>query len=354
MFACKPNYEDAQKRIDAFWHNEDTDRPLVLMAFGKADRKPGPNKKHNSHEAYWLDIEYRVELTKYNMENTIYYADTMPVYMPDLGPEIISAWAGCPYYFGEHTAWTKPCLPDWEDDSAIIDKNHPLAKKLEAFTSMLLEVAKGNFIVGLTDFHPGGDHVAALRSSEILAMDLLEYPDEVKAKLESSYKEYYAVFDFYVDWLKREGMPIATWLPLTSDTSMYIAGNDFSIMISKDMFDEFFLEGIRGECRHYKKSIYHLDGPGALRHLDSILEIKELNAIQWVPGAGEEQVYSWLDVYKKILSAGKSVMAYPQNVDELKFLMENLPAKGLCLQMWNVENEDNARELMKLISSWPR
>jgi len=353
MFKCKPDYEKAQKRMNAFWNHEACDRPLVLMPFVKPDAQPFRRKNHETQEAYWLDVEYRAEEAKHHMENTVFYADSMPVFMPNLGPEIISAWAGCPYFFGEGTTWTEPCLLDWQKDKAVIDPNHPLAKKLEEFTRLLLEVAKDNFIVGLTDFHPGGDHVAALRDPQTLALDMLEYPDEIKAKLRSSYKEYYPIYDFYVDWLKKSGMPIASWIPITSETSMYIPSNDFSCMISKDMFDEFFLEGLAEECRHYKQSIYHLDGPGALHHLDSILSIPELNAIQWVPGAGEEQCLPWLDLFKRILSAGKSVMACPQNIDELRILMETLPAQGLCIQMWNVENEQDAQDILRLIERWP-
>ncbi|MCL2421797.1 MAG: hypothetical protein FWD03_08070, partial [Defluviitaleaceae bacterium] len=157
-----------------------------------------------------------------------------------------------------------------------------------------------------------------------------------------------------VNWLKKEGMPIATWLPLTSTTTMYIPSNDFSCMISKDMFDEFFLDGVAAECRHYSNSIYHLDGPGALHHLDSLLAIPELDAIQWVPGAGNDQCISWVDLFKKILKAGKSVEVYPQSKEELQILMDNLPAKGLGIRLWDVGNEENARDIMRMIEKWPR
>ena len=352
MFAHKPDFEQAQRRINAFWNHEETDRPIVFMTFPKPTQTPFTKKTHASHEEYWLDIEYRTQEAIHWAENTVFYAESMPVYMPNLGPEIMSAWAGCPYYYTETTTWAEPCLFDWDNDNAIIDLNHPLAKKLEDFTRLLLDAAKGKFIVGISDFHPGGDHLAALRNPEVLALDMLDYPNEVKAKLQSSYREYYAVYDFYVNWLKKEGQPIASWIPLTSETSMYIPSNDFSYMISKDMFDEFFLEGLAEECRRYGRSIYHVDGVGSLRHLDSILSIPELSAIQWVPGAGQEQCLPWLDVYNKTLAAGKSIICYPQNMTDLRFLMENLPARGVCLQMWNVGNEDNAKDIMKLIEQW--
>jgi len=121
------------------------------------------------------------------------------------------------------------------------------------------------------------------------------------------------------------------------------------------MFEEFFLDGLVQECKHYEKSIYHLDGSDALRHLDTLLGIKELNAIQWVPGYGQEQVMPWLDVFKQTQAAGKSVMAYPHSMADLQFLMDNLPARGLYLQIcWHIGNECDAQDLMKLIEKWPK
>jgi len=352
MYSAKPDYERAQERINSFWNHEESDRPIVLINFQKEGAALFTKKNHSSWEDYCLDNEYRTEEAAHYMENTVFYSESMPVYMPNMGPEIISAWAGCPYHFGEHTTWTDPCLFDWEKDSTVIDMNHPLAKKLDSFTKLLIEKAKGNFIVGLSDFHPGGDHVAALRDPQVLAIDMLEYPDQVKAKLASSYKEYYAVYDYYVGLLKKAKMHIASWLPITSEKTMYTPSNDFSCMISKEMFDEFFLDDIAAECRYYGNSIYHLDGPGAIRHLNSLLAIPELNAIQWVPGAGRGECARWIDLYKRIQSAGKSLMVYPASLDELKLIMDNLSSWGLCIVVnWDVKNKENARDIMKIIQA---
>jgi len=352
MFSCKPDYEQAQKRLNAFFNHEETDRPAAFITYSKANPTSFTHKNHNSHEERWLDFDYQIAQATHHMENTVFLAEAMPVFMPNLGPSIISAWAGGPHFFGAETAWTEPCLFDWENDNAFIDTNHPLAKKLEKFTRMAIDAARGKYIVGVSDFHPGGDHLAAIRGPEALAFDLIESPDEVKAKLASSYKEYYPVFDFYVNLIKEAGMPISTWLPVTSDTNMYIPSNDFSCMISKDMFDEFFLPGIIDECRHYDKSIYHLDGPGAIQHLDSLLSIAELNAFQWVPGAGQEQIRPWHDMFKKMLAAGKSIITYPQNMDDLRFLMENFEPKGLYVHLWHMQNENEAQDMLKLCESW--
>jgi len=354
MFACKPDYEKAQKRVDAFWNFEETDRPLALIHYRKQGAITLTKKDYPDYESEWLDLEQRVASAVNHMENTVFYADSMPVFMPNLGPEILSAMAGCPYFYGKDTTWTEPCIKDWgkDADKAVIDINHPLCIKLDEYTKLLLERAKGNFIVGLSDFHPGGDHIAALRDPQLLATDLYDYPNYVKAKIESSTDEYFKVYDHFRKLIKDAGMPVSSWIPLTSD-SMYIPSCDFSYMISKKMFDEFFLDGLIHECRHYGTSIYHLDGPGALRHMESILSIPELNAIQWVPGAGNEQIYPWLDVFKTIIAAGKSVIAYPGSIAEIDYLMDNLPARGLCLQM-SANDEEEAEALLKHITRWPK
>jgi len=53
--------------------------------------------------------------------------------------------------------------------------------------------------------------------------------------------------------------------------------------------------------------MYHLDGVGQLNHLDSILEIEELDAVQWVPGDGRPSQREWPQVLQKIRAAGKNL-----------------------------------------------
>ena len=73
------------------------------------------------------------------------------------------------------------------------------------------------------------------------------------------------------------------------------------------MFREAILPSLRREIGHMKYSLFHLDGPGALKHLDALLELDELDAVQWVYGAGAGPAARWLDVYRRIQDAGKGL-----------------------------------------------
>jgi hypothetical protein len=63
-------------------------------------------------------------------------------------------------------------------------------------------------------------------------------------------------------------------------------------------------------CEFIAYPFYHLDGPGAARHLDALLSIEKLRGIQWVPGTGAPSPEEWLPLLEKIRHAGKLCQVY--------------------------------------------
>ncbi len=94
-------------------------------------------------------------------------------------------------------------------------------------------------------------------------------------------------------------------------------------------------------------SIYHLDGPQALQHLDILLDIPKLNAIQWVSGAraDKESISRYLPLYKKIQEKKKSIVVYPK-IEEVDIVLENLKPEGLLISL-GCTSEEQAKEVMK-------
>ncbi|HPQ47445.1 MAG TPA: hypothetical protein PLP30_08765 [Clostridia bacterium] len=354
MFEFEDRLEKTLERFEAFFAFDVADMPPVNITLWKNGGYSSSPKTYESLEEKWLDFDYRIEEQKKKNENIIFLEDAMPIAWPNLGPEIYSAWCGCGYNFGESTTWSEPCIHDWETDSekGRLNEDHPLLKKMIEFTDKLIDASEGKFIVGLTDFHPGGDHIAALRDPQELCIDMIENVEYVRAKLDESYPEYFKTYDMFYDKLRAAGMPITSWTPIVSNSKFYIPSNDFSCMVSKDTFDDLFLPGIIRECSYLDRSIYHLDGPGALRHLDSLLDIRELNAIQWVCGAGNEGFERWLPVYKKIQKAGKAAQVI-LNINDLDLLFENLEPQGIWLSsISGINDHETADEVVKRIRKW--
>jgi hypothetical protein len=82
------------------------------------------------------------------------------------------------------------------------------------------------------------------------------------------------------------------------------------------MFDEFVKPELKASCDKLVNAFYHLDGPGELPHLDSLLEIDSLKGVQWIPGAGSADNTHWPQVYKKISDAGKKIQIFSDHSDK--------------------------------------
>ena len=348
------DWEQRLARQDAFWAGEIIDRPVVTFSLWHKDAvHPWPaEKKFASHRERWMDIDHMVESALAVTQNQIYCGDALPHFDPNLGPEVFSAFFGTELEYGEVTSWSIPNLQDWSEvDKIKFSEDNFYWKKILEMTDALLEAGKGKFYTGITDLHPGGDAIVAFRDPLYLNMDMIEAVDEVKALLPYITETYLKVIDFYYDKLTAAGQAITGWPGIVSTKKWYVPSNDFSCMISPDMFDDIFLPGIAEECKHMEASIYHLDGPNALQHLDSLLAIPELNAIQWVYGEGNGRASDWIDVYKKCQAADKGLQI-SLGVDELDFFMENLRPEGLWIGLCGVENEEHGEAMLKKISEW--
>ena len=133
---------------------------------------------------------------------------------------------------------------------------------------------------------------------------------------------------------------------------MYYVSCDFICMISPKAFQETTLPCIAYECGRLERSIFHLDGPGALRHLDALLELKDLDGIQWTYGAGHGPARKWIDVYKRIQAANKCMEVHIHDNDNVKAIMENLRPNGVWMLMPSAMTHDEAASLMRDLERW--
>ncbi len=347
------DWEQRLARQDAFWRREVLDRPVVVMAGWKGGHA-APEKRYASVRERWLDADGVAARAVAQVSNMVYYGDALPSVMPNLGPEVFNAYLGMELEFGEGTSWSVPNLHDWSRiDDIRFDRTNAYWRKMEEMTDALLAAGRGRFYVGLTDFHPGGDACAAFRDPLQFNIDLIESPAEVTRLMRKVTDLYFEVFTASRKRLKEAGQACCTWAGPVSRLTWYVPSNDFSCMVSKAMFDTFFLPGLIEECRALEASIYHLDGPGALHHLDSLLAIPELNAIQWVYGAGHGRASDWLPVYQKCQAAGKGVQIHT-GLDELETLMGALRPEGVWLGVGGVNDPETADAVLRRVAKWTK
>lgn len=352
--SAKPDYDASAARYEAFWARDGSERPPVCVTFPKEGYKaPALDQPvYSSQKQRWTDVKTRAAQDAAYVMSREYFADSLPVAWPNLGPEVLTAFCGCGYGFTADTAWSVPCVKSASDPAPRVDFDNYYFKLLEEYTDELLKYGRGNFIVGLSDFHPGGDHLAALLDPENLAVALIEEPEGVLAMMEAATSDYFRVYRHFADRLIAEDMPLTSWTPLISDGYYYIPSCDFSCMVSNEMFRRFFLPAISAECKFMRHTIYHLDGPNALRHLDSLLEIEELDALQWVPGAGRNDLAESISIWKRAQSRGKGVQINC-DVSQLGAIIDALSPRGVWFSsIGGITGREHAEKVLNEIENW--
>ncbi|MHB0997944.1 MAG: hypothetical protein ACYC27_01755 [Armatimonadota bacterium] len=349
-----PDWEMRLARQDAFWNCEIIDRPVVYMTLPKEkpDYPYPAAKTHSTIRERWMDGEYLAEWTAAGVMNTHYLGDALPLAWPNLGPEVFSGFFGCDMEYGDVTSWAIPNLTDWADvDKIKFSTDNFYWKKVMEMTDAFLHYGKGKFYTGITDLHPSGDALAAFRDPAQLCIDLIEYPNEVKKLLEYVTDTFIDVYNTFYEKIRSNNQAITCTLASVSTKKWYIGCNDFSYMISKKMFDDIFLPQQIREFRNYEACMYHLDGLGAMRHLDSLLELPEVTAIQFVPDDCQNPA-KWIDVYKKIQDAGKGIQLFFVKAEEIDFFMDNLHPEGIWMWVTGVKDTDHADAILSQVSKW--
>jgi hypothetical protein len=331
----KPDFDQCMKRVYAWYNQEITDRaPIRFGAHNEEYSKVQAMKGRSwpSLKERWWDTAYQIGLFEHYLENSVFNAETFPVFWPNLGPEVYTAFYGVDLEYKEVTAYAKPNIVDWSQLGSIrFDRNNPYFKKIEEMTFVALERCKGKYLVGYTDIHPGMDCAAAFRDPQQLCMDLLLEPDKVKELIDISSRDFQMIFDHFDTILKKHGQPSVTWMGIPSFGKMHIPSCDFSTMISPEQFEEFVLPIIQKEVEPMTHNIFHLDGKGVARHVDHLLAMPEINAIQWVQGVGDDlPIMQWVPFIRKIQAAGKSVVV-DLAVSELEPFMQAVKPEGIYL-----------------------
>jgi hypothetical protein len=356
MFTLKPDYEQSKKRIDAFWQKEILDRPLVQFKLYKpgCERIEFPHSRHPNRQKEYLDPEYQAEWNLVDLSNQLFLGDSLPVACPNLGPAVMAGFYGCTLRFDESGAgWPDPepnnnaCRQDVQ-----FDWHSPWLKITQEFTDTFLSFGKGKFITGMSNWLMAGDCLAAILGQLHLGEVLIDNPDWVIQQLNIIDLNFERLYSELHKTIRVAGLPITTWIPLVSDDKYYVVANDYSALVNASMYREIFLDDMKRTCKFLDHAIYHLDGPGALRHLDAILEVEDLDGVQFVPPPEDDGFERWIQLYKRIQEAGKCVLV-SCDLSEVAEVTRHLKPEGLHLNVQDVTCEDEARAIIHLLEQWP-
>jgi 5-methyltetrahydrofolate--homocysteine methyltransferase len=130
--------------------------------------------------------------------------------------------------------------------------------------------------------------------------------------------------------------------------------------MSPGQYREFILPSLRKQCKKLNHSLYHLDGPAAVKHLDALMEINELDALQWTAGAGQPDGGSekWYPIYDKVRAAGKSIWTALYDgdlkdwVESADRLVRRYGSNGMYLLFPDMDEDDAVQLIKKAEKDW--
>ena len=312
----KNRWDDLLDTYTRWWAGE-LGRPLLQLSLGGYD--PGrpepelPGYHFTSFYDFSVPPEAIVDRWDWGLSTHRFVGDGFPSVWPNFGAGVMAAFLGARVLNRPDgdTTWFEPVeLQEPADIHLAYDAANPWYQRVQSVMRAAAERWEGLVQVGMTDLGGSLDVVSSFLPGERLLVDLYDHPDEIKRinwDVNRLWKQYYRELS---DVLRPTNPGYTAWTSILSAEPYYVLQCDFCYMISPDMFDEFVKPELADMCKHLTNPFYHLDGPGQLPHLDSLLQIEELKGVQWIPGAGQPPLEAWTDVFRKIHDAGKLIQIF--------------------------------------------
>jgi hypothetical protein len=303
-----------------------------------------------SIEQRHTDPIYVARSTRYKMSRRVWPADILPAAWPHVGTLPLAVYLGARPEYASNNVWYQPCMSDIEQHPPLVlDPAHREVRQLEQIVRQTVALSEGNYFVGMPALLGGIDVLAELRGTSDLLVDMIENPHAVHQRLREIQDAYVQAFDRMYAIVKIDGEddePRASmcygYFMLWGRGKVGLCQCDTAAMFSPKMFGELVVPYLREQCAYLDRSMFHIDGAKALIHLEMLLDIADLDAIEFTPdpkspGGGDAR---WYPLYRRILERGKSVWVANLRKDEVLPLLDAIGGQGVYVSVNGLSESD--------------
>jgi len=342
--AYKHNWPEARQRLEAFWRMEVIDRPCVSVTAPAKQARPLPPVPDD--RARWTDPEHVASRYDAGHEATYFGGEAMP------GTSLMVGYCfgyGAPLHYSEQTVWQEPIIDSWDDPPSLtLDEDDWAWQQIQKVVARCVQVSAGKWMTGWPNIHQPNDHLSLLRGPRRFYTDLIDHPEQIKRALRQLLDNWYVMHERISGMLGVQEGSIG-WLPVWCPWPKCVTlQSDISCALSPAMFEQFVAVELEELSRWLDGALYHLDGPGALQHVDRLLAMRRIHAIQWTPGTGQAGGLQWLELFKRIQAGGKGVVIYLA-YDEVETAVRELRPEGLFI-MTSAPSPDAAEALLAKVA----
>ncbi|NJL30370.1 MAG: hypothetical protein HC898_01360 [Phycisphaerales bacterium] len=301
----KYNWESTKQHFLSWWKHEG----MVLELFGDHTKRTVPHADvppleiPTSTDEKWVNAKYRAMNARHYLAYLDFPVDNLPLAKTSIGPGSLALYLGSEPSFSEETVWFNPCISDIAANHSFeFDPNARWFRIQESIIREIVSVSDGNYFTGCPDLIENIDILASLRDTQVLLMDMIENPEWVEQSVLKINQAYFDAYDRIHSLIQlSDGSSIFCHFNIWGPGKTIKTQCDASAMFSPEMYSRFVLPALIEQCEWADNTLYHLDGPNAVPHLDILLSINALDAIQWVPGAGNPDAGDpiYYPMYKK-------------------------------------------------------
>lgn len=344
------DWKNIKKRYDAWWDCEIYDR-VVIQAYAPKDIKVIDDEAilelDKDPKTKWSDLKHIIKREKARIQNTYFAGEAIPFVNPNwsVGNGCL---IGCVPHFSANTVWVDPLSAEINGFPKIeFQENSYWWNWIKEFTEKATRESEGNYYLIPQFGNSATDTLAMIRDSQEFMFDVIENPEWVKNSLETITCILNKITDIL--WEKSSANEVEgylNWYGCWSPGKTLVFDADVSCMVSPQQFKDVFLPTIIEKMNTVQYRQFHVDGESlAKAHLDTLLSLPELQAIQWMPGDGKFEVMQWVPLIKKIQESRKSVQVYA-TPEEIIPLLKEVSLKGLCIST-NCNSESEANRLIE-------
>jgi hypothetical protein len=347
----KEDWEQSRKRFEAFWHQEIVDRCCIAITSPLRGKEQLYWELKSLPRLYgWGDPEAIIKRSVAQFEVTRFGGESFPGIWLNLGPSGHAGFfKGTRFDVNGESVWFTPTLDENGYTSLEFDSTATLYELTMSMAKFFVESAKGEYFISMPDTSGNLDALAHLRGNDKLLMDMAMEDEGILHALDLLQKVWERIISDVYSLVKtnNDGGSMIYWIKSWAPGLHSQMQGDISVMISPDLFKRLIVPELEAQSDFLEYPLYHLDGSEQVRHLDHLLGIRKLKAIQWTSVAGQAPPSHHIDALKRIQASGKSLLISLTDPHEVEPLLTNLSSKGLYLVL-DAENEDQADTLLTM------
>ncbi len=353
------NKELIKEKIEKIkrWWKKENEKPLIQISILKDKNFINLNefwKKENEEPDFDKLVNAQIENTKKFEYLGVSYPALPHLWGGRGTPMTMAAYIGGKVIFREETCWIEPFVKNWKDMKINFNKENFWINMSKKLIEKQIEKYNGEFLIWNSDLGDALTCFSLIRGVENLLIDIIEIPEIIIEKIDEFVNAWIETHNYFFNIYKEKIPGDASWL-LWAPGKTYACQCDFSTMISPKLFEKFVVYELEKIKDYLEYIVWHLDGPDEIKHIDILLSLPYIKAIQIVPGAGKPPCASslWLPVIEKILKKGKNVIVYASNKEEFMTLIKNFPSTNLLIScgIINIEKE-SGRSFLKSVEKY--